>query len=311
MQPGQRSCGTEGFQCLFTDDRCVYPQADAVVLHAVSDNPTDIPDLSLRPSSQVWVFHNMEVYYNETFTQNPRLAGLFNWTHTFLSSSDVQLRYGKVTRDDGGYLDGFDINHNYLEGRTKSVVALISDCARWRMKFVNELGRFIDVVVYGSCGIPGCPRKTKKCWKIIKNFKFYLAFENNVCNDYVTEKLYMNGLRHGIVPVVVGGANYSNPEVAPPHSYINALDFDSVRDLAGFLHLVGNTPRLYNAYFQWRSQYSIHYHLDDPKQAFCGLCEALHKSSIPAKQYSNVIDWFVSSTNCTAYPEGDFRQTVH
>ena len=302
MKPGKRLCGTEGHQCVFTDDRDAYPKADAVVFHAVSDDPADIPDLSLRSPSQIWVFYNMETYYNHTYARNPRLPGLFNWTQTFLSASDVHLPYGQVIRDGVGYLGGFDSSQNYLEGRSKSVVALISDCVKGRMDFVGKLSRYIDVVVYGRCGISGCPRWSNKCWNTVKTFKFYLAFENRICNDYVTEKLYKNALRHGIVPVVLGGANYSNPAVAPPHSYINALDFSSVEELARYLHLVGNSPELYNAYFQWRSQYSIRFHLDDVKQRFCSLCEALYDTSRPAKHYSNVIDWYERARNCTPYP---------
>ena len=303
MEQGLRSCGKDGLQCLFTDDRGAYPRADAIVFHAASDHPADIPDLSLRPPSQIWVFHNMEIDYNQTYARDPRLPGLFNWTHTFLSASDVNFPYGKVTRDDEvGYLGGFDSNRNYLDGRTKSVVALISDCAYGRMNLVRKLSRYIDVVVYGRWGIRGCPRGTNKCWNIVKSFKFYLAFEDHICKDYVTEKFYNNALRHGIVPVVLGGANYSNPPVAPPHSYINAIDFSSVAELARYLHHVGNSPELYNAYFQWRSQYSVHFHLDKGKYRFCDLCEAIHDSQRPAKHYSNVTNWFVSATNCALYP---------
>lgn len=303
MQPGQRSCGTGRLQCLFTDNRDLYDEADAVVFHAVSDNLTDIPNLSLRPHKQRWVFHNMEAYYNHTFNRKPWLVGLFNWTHTFLSSSDVPIPYGWITQG-GNLMGGFDSNHNYLEGRTKSVVALISDCARRRLKFVTRLSKYIDVVVYGRCGIGGCPRKTKECWDTVRTFKFYLALENHVCNDYVTEKLYINALRHMIVPVVLGGANYSNHIVAPPSSYINALEFDSVEDLALYLHHVGSNPQLYNSYFHWHSQYTVHYHLDNTMHTFCDLCEALHDRSRPHKHYPNVIKWFENARNCTPYPQG-------
>ena len=37
---------------------------------------------------------------------------------------------------------------------------------------------------------------------------FYLAFENSNCKDYATEKFYIS-LDMAIVPIVMGGANYS------------------------------------------------------------------------------------------------------
>ena len=61
---------------------------------------------------------------------------------------------------------------------------------------------------------------------------FYLSFENSLCEDYVTEKLWA-WLRRDIVPVVMGQANYS--AIVPPHSVINALDFSEPRDLANYL----------------------------------------------------------------------------
>ena len=60
-------------------------------------------------------------------------------------------------------------------------------------------------------------------------YKFYLSFENAVCKDYVTEKFF-KVLNYDIVPVVLGGADYS--KLAPEKSYIDARDFKSIADLA-------------------------------------------------------------------------------
>ena len=62
---------------------------------------------------------------------------------------------------------------------------------------------------------------------------FYLSFENSLCEDYVTEKLWQ-WLRRDIVPLVMGQANYS--AIVPPHSVINALDFSVPKDLGVFLY---------------------------------------------------------------------------
>ena len=63
--------------------------------------------------------------------------------------------------------------------------------------------------------------------------QFYLAFENSLCRDYITEKFW-KVLSYNVVPVVLNGVNMT--KVAPPHSYIDIKDFDSVE---------GQTP--YNA----------------------------------------------------------------
>ena len=47
-----------------------------------------------------------------------------------------------------------------------------------------------------SCGNKKCPRnKAKQCFQMLnKEYKFYLAFENSNCRDYITEKFFINGL---------------------------------------------------------------------------------------------------------------------
>jgi len=67
------------------------------------------------------------------------------------------------------------------------------------------------------------------------DYFFYLAFENSLCDDYVTEKLF-DALERTVIPVVFGGADYSR--ILPPHSYVDANRFMSVEGLAQYMKLV-------------------------------------------------------------------------
>lgn len=58
-----------------------------------------------------------------------------------------------------------------------------------------------------------------------RDYKFYLAFENSICPDYVTEKLF-NTLLFTTVPIVYGGADYEAIG-APLNSYIDVRNFTS------------------------------------------------------------------------------------
>ncbi len=78
-----------------------------------------------------------------------------------------------------------------------------------------------------------------------KKYKFYLSFENCTCTDYVTAKFF-ELVNRDIIPIVYGGANYS--QLAPPHSYINALDF-TPETLAQYLKILDANDTLYNEYF--------------------------------------------------------------
>ena len=83
-----------------------------------------------------------------------------------------------------------------------------------------------------------------------KKYKFYLAFENSICIDYVTEKLW-KVLPYDVIPVVLGGANYT--KYLPKKSYIDVNDFQSPEELGKYLLKLDKNDDLYNEYFKWKS----------------------------------------------------------
>ena len=64
-----------------------------------------------------------------------------------------------------------------------------------RLTYGHELNRYINVDIFGKCGNDYvCSKKRKDACitEITKQYKFYLAFENSNCREYITEKLYRN-----------------------------------------------------------------------------------------------------------------------
>lgn len=61
---------------------------------------------------------------------------------------------------------------------------------------------------YGTCGSQACKSRhplQPDCWvEVLKDYHFYMAMENNLCDQYITEKLY-NPMKYNLVPVVYGG----------------------------------------------------------------------------------------------------------
>ena len=52
----------------------------------------------------------------------------------------------------------------------------------FREEVVDNLNKFLQVDVYGDCGSLTCSRKGKSCFRNInKTYKFYLSFENSLC----------------------------------------------------------------------------------------------------------------------------------
>lgn len=158
--------------------------------------------------------------------------------------------------------------------------------------------KYIDVDVYGKCGDHVCwVGEQDECYNILeRDYKFYLAFENSFCRDYVTEKFFkLLDLR--VVPVVYGGANYSR--IAPPGSYIDATQMGAKR-LAELLLKIDQDDNLYAKFFQWKSSYRIiHDHQSMARRAFCQLCETLHQDhNSRAQVYDNFDGWWDRENHC-------------
>ncbi|ROT85440.1 hypothetical protein C7M84_014043 [Penaeus vannamei] len=142
------------------------------------------------------------------------------------------------------------ISRNYTEGKTKLAAWFVTNCHTigGRESLVSTLKKWIDIDVYGGCGHLKCERSQQsECHRMLnRTYKFYLSFENSLCQDYVTEKFF-NILRLDVVPVVYGLGNYSVQ--APDHSYIDALSFPTAKDLADYLLYLDGNDTAYNEYF--------------------------------------------------------------
>ena len=57
-----------------------------------------------------------------------------------------------------------------------------------------------------------------------------------------------------MIPVVLNGADMSR--VAPPHSYINVMDFNTTKELASYLNKLDQDDELFASYFWWRDYYT-------------------------------------------------------
>ena len=143
--------------------------------------------------------------------------------------------------------------------RNKKLAAwLVSHCdtKSQRDVLVKTLQRYMPVDVFGKCSNKACPdTKELACRDYIgQNYKFYLAFENSLCVDYVTEKFFL-AYQYNMVPVTFGWVDYS--VYGPPGSYINALDYDSVEDLGKYLLYLNKNEDEYLKYFEWRGKYDV------------------------------------------------------
>ena len=212
---------------------------------------------------------------------------------TFRTDSDIVKMYSDGLGTWPSDQEEMELRTKFKE-KNKFAVWFVSHCKTYskREDYVKQLKEFVDVDVIGLCGRKKCPKRhKKKCLNMLTyQYKFYLAFENSLCRDYVTEKFY-NALAHYIVPVVYGGVDYSH--FAPKGSYIDVRDYKSPEHLAEYLLYLDSNQTAYEKYFEWRKVYQ-------PKRtsAWCQLCEMLNNPTLPSQSYKNIYNWWFEQGQC-------------
>lgn len=290
--------------CDFTVDRNKLHSADAVVfmvfgktINLDANISSQVPPYRLP--NQRYVYFSIEPPRDkERFTMFN--GGFFNWTMTYRRDSDVHAHFGKVVLQQQSLEKRQAAAiRDYAANKTKLVAWFVSHCRTKgnRESFVEELRQYIPVDIYGNCGPLKCLPRGEKCLKIVeKDYKFYLAFENILCHDYVSEK-FMEALGRDVVPVVFGGADYS--QYAPPGSYIDALKFPSPKALAEYLLYLDKTPIEYNRYFDWKRGYEAS--VFRYRFYACELCAKLLDPDQPPKSYDDIDFWWHGLGQCRSW----------
>lgn len=192
---------------------------DAVIFNAPSGNRTRIP--IRRSPHQRFILFGYEpgnMFFGDADLNYP--AGFFNWTMTYRWDSDVIHPYGWIEPLDidsmpmhpspevyERSMDSFratllKYNINNAAGRTKMAVSFISHCkTQSRREKVIDLMSKNGILVdnFGNCGnkltcgIPSIYNRPKQVEEdclanLTKNYKFFLAFHNSLCQDYIAER---------------------------------------------------------------------------------------------------------------------------
>lgn len=304
--------------CRVTYDKDLFSKADAVIFH--ERNMLSIGLLNrlssrrYRPRSQRWIFFTSETPKNTEDGVIP-YNGFFNWTMTYKKDSDIYLPYlqyrklkKKARRPDP--------NFNYAKGKSRSIAWLVGNCDfEFRMEFVHALEQLTTVYVGGYCRDDFRNKIICTRWcnqSVLDDYKFYLSLENGICTDYISEK-YWKYLEQGLVPIVLGGANYSDPRLAIPGSFIDATKFKSVKDLADYINYLDQNDTAYNEYFKWKQKYKIWHPLegDWPFESYflCKICGMLHQN-LPIKIYDYLSDFWSVENDCEI-PEKEMRKRIN
>lgn len=269
------TCGN--VQCRVSVDRSLqfHNDVQAIVFYGTSLELADMP-LPRKPN-QIWALkHEESPKNNDYMFSHEEVISLFNYTSTFKRQSDYPLSTQHLPNLD--YL--LDILY-VVDTETKSrmrrtenlapVLYVQSDCGAPsdRDEYVKILQQYIPVDSYGRClhnkdlpehirfdiGKSMAGMHHDDFHKLAAKYKFTLAMENAICDDYVTEKLW-RPLRLGSVPIVFGSPKVK--DFLPTNkSAILVSDFPSAKDLAEYLIDLDKNNDKYNQFLKFKSTNKI------------------------------------------------------
>lgn len=204
-----------------------------------------------KKRGQLWIAWFMECEVNIPHCREPSFLSYFDLTMSHHQAADIVTPYL--------YYGLKDLLRRPVREKTdgKNVCAFISSSFHksGRLEYLKALMKHLDIHSYGRVLRnrvleKDSGRETKM--DTIAEYTFTIAFENAVARDYVTEKFY-DPLIAGSVPVYLGAPNIG--DFSPgDRCFINASDWDDPESLARYLLSVSEDKKLYQSYFDWKSQ---------------------------------------------------------
>lgn len=209
-------------------------------------------------------------------------------------NANQSLRQDQSDKDDRSLYKWFTKEEVRWAVRPRLAAWMASHCPTEsrREAVVAALQRHINITTVGRCGNLTCGRNHMDtyCFRwLAASHLFYLSFENALCDDYHTEKLW-RPMEHGMVPVVYGGSKYRH--ILPFGSFIDVLEFSSAAALAQHLVYLATHPAAYLRYLQWRRYWRVRWPVP-----WCNLCAQLHQDH-HHPSHTTLDTWWNTTTDC-------------
>ncbi|XP_076816929.1 4-galactosyl-N-acetylglucosaminide 3-alpha-L-fucosyltransferase FUT6-like isoform X2 [Clavelina lepadiformis] len=233
-------------KCRITLDRNQLQKSDAVVFHLPQLDKDDLPPRTTRRNDQLYVWWAQES--SASSQAHLRRLDYFNLTMTVRRSSDVYSPYATL---------------DWVLKLIWLAVWVVSNCGNTpssslRFAYADKLqdgGLQIDK--FGRCSGYNFPIRSRydpAYFEVLSRYKFYFAFENSYhCKDYATEKLWLNALYSGAIPVIFGPDRRDIEAVLPSKTFIHAEDFQSPSSLVRYLLYLDKNATAYAEYHEWRT----------------------------------------------------------
>ena len=283
--------------CEMTFNKATLNNSDAVIFHLWHHlwNELKYPIFE-RPRGQVWILIQHEAAERYEWP-SPFYRNNFNWTMTYSELSDIHLPYGKLRH----LSPETQIKREYLEiarRKSKDALWIVSHCPTrsQRLEYAKILENYITLDILGKCGrkwLCGARYHHDNCFDILNStYRYYLAFENNFCQEYITEKFFEN-YKYDIIQVVRGGNPKTRPVMISHDAYISASDFSNAHELGAYLRALKYAKML-----QTEDEYLSITYSELFQQSMCEICKRLHDIYNYGFVYDDVYQWMKTNEPC-------------
>ncbi|ELU03917.1 hypothetical protein CAPTEDRAFT_129035 [Capitella teleta] len=287
----------------FSSGDSYLTSGDAVIFRPFAIHHGYLPP-KYHPPNQKWIFQEHEA---PSRTWNKHRTEMSFWSSFNVSISFVHE--ADIVHSENAFQCSFDPEFKpslrpdfvYIRNKTGTILWVVSNChfTSGREDYVNEMKKFINIDIYGSCGkgrICGgySAYHGHNCTKqFINRYKFYLAFENSFCNNYYTEKLTKT-IGVDTIPVVMGLVNYSS--LLMPGTFIDVRDFSSVNALTDHLNYLDQNYTAYNEIIERKRSAKCVKSYTRPY--FCELCHHLHINKYRRQTIADPRVWWGTDRQC-------------
>lgn len=229
-----------------TYDRDKMSVADVVVFN-LPFLYRELEDDLEKPDHQIWVAWSYESEVNYPWMFSDELKDIFDLWMTYHLDSDIILPYYDYTFKEKLFTPPCE--------KTKDVCMFISSPVNksCRLEYISELMEYLPIDSYGSWR-RNCVLDEDKGYitklDIIKQYKFTIAFENAISQDYVTEKFF-DPLQVGSVPIYLGAPDIDRFSPGE-HAFIDVRDYASPKDLADDIMRYCWDISRYNSLLEWK-----------------------------------------------------------
>jgi len=229
-----------------------------VLFYGSSFSPTDLP--LPRLAHQDWALLHEESPKNNPVFCYDSMISVFNHSATWSRQSSFPLTLLHLQNlfditDNKFFVPTQDKNKFQVVDQLSPVVYVQSSCdaPSERDSYVQELMNYINIDSYGKClnnkqlpvhlDDPAESMNDPEFLKLMAKYKFTIAFENAIGEDYITEKLW-RPLQLGSIPIYMGSPSVKD-WIPNDQSVILASEFDSPKSLAEYLRHLNHNDEVF------------------------------------------------------------------